>query len=235
VNFHYLVTGMIKSLDLSVADFICVTSRLQPRYYTISSSSTKHPKHLHMTVSVIEGKNKESGRTFEGVCSKHLQKAMKCTVFVKGSSFALPKDNKTPIVMIGPGTGIAPMRALLQERECRGGGGENILYFGCKNRTMDYLYQDELEGFESRKVLTKLYLAFSREQKHKVYVQNMMEDNQEELWNMIQAGAHFYVCGATNMGKSVVDVLKKIGEKKGQPDITKKMQDEGRLVQELWA
>jgi NADPH-ferrihemoprotein reductase len=235
VNFHFLVTKMIKSLNLTVAEFISVTSRLQPRYYTISSSSTKHPTSVHMTVSVIEGTNSASKRPFFGVCSKFLQEAANCTVFIKSSSFVLPKDNKVPIVMIGPGTGIAPMRALLQEREARGGGGENILYFGCKNRTQDYLYKDELEAFKDSGVLTKLYLAFSREQKEKVYVQNLMEQNEEELWSMIEAGAYFYVCGATNMGKSVVDVLKNIGDKKGKPDITREMSDKGRLVQELWA
>ena len=225
---------MIKSLELSVAELIAVTSRLQPRYYTISSSSTLHPKSVHMTVAVLEGKS-STGREYSGVCSKFLQEASKATIFVKESSFKLPSDNKTPVVMIGPGTGIAPMRALLQEREARGGAGENILYFGCKNRAMDYLYQEELEGFVSRGVLNKLHLAFSREQKHKVYVQNLMEQNAGELWNMVEAGAFFYICGATAMGKSVVDVLKGIGEKNSRPDLVKELQKENRLVQELWA
>ncbi|GMI57754.1 hypothetical protein TeGR_g12073 [Tetraparma gracilis] len=126
VNFHHLATSMVKSLSLTVPDFVAVTSRLQPRYYTISSSSTKHPTALHMTVSVIEGKNALTGRPFAGVCSKHLQEATKCDVFVKESTFKLPEDNKTPVVMIGPGTGIAPMRALLQEvrAQASGAGGK---------------------------------------------------------------------------------------------------------------
>jgi NADPH-ferrihemoprotein reductase len=224
-------------------------------------------------VSVID-QPKPDGGVFRGVCSSFLQALEppvtngggkrldesgsrrgawpSCRVFVRPSSFRLPKDPKTPIVMIGPGTGIAPMRALLQERahqrENAGEGGENVLYFGCKNREKDFLYREELEAFQTSGVLTKLHLAFSRENpKKKVYVQHLMKEreNAAELWDLVNSrGAHLYVCGGTSMGTDVGKALAEVVGKLGGRDLAKsgaadafvaKMKEEGRYVQELWS
>ena len=155
-----------------------------------------------------------------------------CKIFCRASTFRLPKDSSTPVILIGPGTGIAPMRALLQERQCTGATGENYMYFGCKNRTDDYLYRDELEAYEKDKTITSLRLAFSREQKNKVYVQHLLKEDSVLLKKLVlEQNAHIYICGATMMGADVVKVLKEVvGE-----DLVKKMSGEGKLVQELWA
>ena len=169
-----------------------------------------------MTVSVIKEKN-DDGSIFSGVCSNHLANAGECRIFVRPSTFRLPKSVATPIIMIGPGTGVAPMRALLQEREFQAKEGKedgkkmnNVLYFGSKNRKLDYLYADEFAEFEKNGTLSSLHLAFSREQKDKIYVQHLLAKNGKETWDLIEAGAYIYICGGTSMGKDVVKELGKI-------------------------
>lgn len=149
--------------------------------------------------------------------------------------------------MIGPGTGIAPMRALLQEREHQKtqqklNVGSNILYFGCKKRNLDFIYKDELEKYEKDGILDQMYLAFSREQTEKVYVQHLLAKNSKETWDLIDAkGAYVYVCGGVKMGADVTEALRKIVAEYGQrssDDAKKyieKMTSTGRFVQELWA
>src|SRR3546814_390722 len=126
-----------------------------------------------------------NGGKFYGVCSSYVQRLRSgvdtCRVFIRESSFRLPRNPATPVVMVGPGTGIAPMRALLQERRFQrtvqnASTGENILFFGCKNRELDFIYRDELEQFQDDGTLTTTHLAFSREQSHKVYVQHLMRN-----------------------------------------------------------
>jgi NADPH-ferrihemoprotein reductase len=148
--------------------------------------------------------------------------------------------------MIGPGTGVAPMRAFLQERshQKRKGTktGANILYFGCKKAEWDYLYQDEMEGWQNDGTLDELHIAFSRAQTHKVYVQHLLQQNSQETWDLIeQQNAYIYVCGAVQMGHDVGEVLQKIvtehsdrttGQAKAYMS---KLAEQGRYVQELWA
>jgi NADPH-ferrihemoprotein reductase len=150
--------------------------------------------------------------------------------------------------MIGPGTGIAPMRAILQERSHwrkalpTKDHGPNILYFGCKNRSTDYIYRNELESFQNEGTLTELHLAFSREQDHKVYVQHLLSNRSAQTWKLIHDDkAHIFVCGAVSMGASVVHTLQDIIVDHGKMSREEakvyfdKMTLEGRFVQELWS
>jgi NADPH-ferrihemoprotein reductase len=238
------------SLSIPLEHLIPVSRRLLPRYFTISSSSSVQPNSVHLTAAVTEH-NRRDGSLFKGVCSTHLagQKPGKDTirVFSRPSSFRLPKDSSRPIIMIGPGTGVAPMRGLLQERGYQKSikketVGPNLLYFGCKNSSLDYLYADELKGFLDEGVLDKLYVAFSRVQKEKVYVQHLLAKNAKETWNLIDAeSASIYVCGGVKMGHDVTEALKVILSTEGRmsladaKDYLGKLASDGRFVQELWA
>ena len=132
--------------------------------------------------------------------------------------------------MVGPGTGIAPMRALMQERVKRSASGRNILFFGCRRKSEDWLYRSEMEGWVDVGKM-ELFTAFSREQKEKVYVQNIIAKEAKMVGELVKGGAWVYVCGATAMGADVVKAVKDIvGAEK-----VRKMQEEGKFIQELWA
>ena len=259
--------GELSSCKVPLADFLHIVPFVQPRYYTISSSSSVHPHRVHITVSVTQFKSAQ-GRAVKGLCSGYLQKlvpgvsaaAPACRVFVRPSTFRLPKQLSTPVVMIGPGTGLAPMRALLQDRQWQGehqtngngnghgnghgvpAAGKNTLYFGCQKRSVDFIYRDEMEAYQASGVLSSLQLAFSREQEQKVYVQHLIRaaDNAKEMVADLDQGAYVFVCGATNMGTdvmaAVVDVLveHKGLSKEAAADAVKDLQKQGRYVQELW-
>lgn len=244
-----LFQNELSSCQIPLADLLHILPHMQPRYYTISSSSSRYPGVVHITVSITEYKT-EKGTMFKGVTSAYIQNLVpnqsKCRIFVRPSSFRLPKKLSTPIVMIGPGTGIAPMRALLQEREEQGNkrnaSSTNILYFGCQSIKKDYIYREELESFQQRKILTQLELAFSRDQREKVYVQHLLQ-RQEDATSLVanlDQGAYVYVCGATNMGNDVMEAIvtilqqKKTISKSEAENYLKRLQNNGRYVQELW-
>jgi NADPH-ferrihemoprotein reductase len=238
------------SLSIPLEHFVSVCHLLLPRFYTIASSSSVHPKSVHLS-SVVTKEKKTDGTLFHGVCSTHLAMLQPgnhtVRVFNRPSTFRLPTDTKRPIIMIGPGTGIAPMRALLQERQYqktieKQTIGLNVLYFGCKARNLDYLYQVELEKFQTDGILDQIHLAFSREQTKKVYVQHLLSQNAKETWNLLDhEKAHVYVCGGVKMGHDVTEAIKETLVAEGQMsfDAAKvylaKMASEGRFVQELWA
>ena len=244
-----LFQNELSSCQIPLVDFLHILPPIQPRYYTISSSSSRYPGVVHITVSITEYAT-ENGNIFKGLTSAYIQNLLpsqsKCRIFVRPSSFRLPKKLSTPIVMIGPGTGIAPMRALLQEREEQGNkkntNSTNILYFGCQSIKKDYIYRDELESFQERKTLTQLKLAFSRDQRQKVYVQHLLQrqDDASSLLANLDQGAHVYVCGATNMGTDVMEAITTIIQKgkkmskSGADNYLKELQNNGRYVQELW-
>ncbi len=254
VGIADIVTRLCTSLACPLEHFILVCPRLQPRYYTISSSSIVYPSTIHITLAVLETEKKvagagEGGGVFRGLCSSYLSGLRNgdlIRAFVRESTFRLPKQVGRPVIMFGPGTGIAPMRAILQERSCgRKNGAEhgaNILYFGCKNRTMDYIYRDELELLQDEGTLTELHLAFSREQTHKVYVQNLLAQRASETWRLIHDEmASIYVCGAVKMGADVDHTLQDIISEQAGMSREKakayldKMAVSGRFVQELWS
>lgn len=244
-----IISKLCPSIEIPLEHFLSICPRLQPRYYTISSSSTVHPTTIHLTVSVLKKKRRD-GSSFEGVCSNYLSvitDTAPIRVFTRDSTFRLPADTTKPIVMIGPGTGIAPMRALLQERAHQKNVlnlpvGENVLYFGCKNRDQDFIYSDELDASQKEGTLTKMHLAFSREQDKKVYVQQLLAKNSKETWDLVNdQGAYIYVCGGVKMGQDVSETLRKIIGEHGNRSTTdakkylEQMASAGRFVQELWA
>eukprot|EP00977_Amphora_coffeiformis_P000812 scaffold175_cov177-Amphora_coffeaeformis.AAC.14 len=233
------------SIAMPLEHFVDLCPRMQPRFFTISSSSSVYPQSVHLTVAVTR-QQRADGTLFEGVCSTHLAKQQPKTdqirVFVRPSTFRLPKDTSKPILMIGPGTGVAPMRALLQERAHQRAKGANILYFGCREAKLDFLYQGEFEEWKAKGTLTELHTAFSRAQAKKVYVQHLLQQNAESTWKLLEEqGAYVYVCGAVQMGHDVGETLQQIVALHGGRNPTQakaylsKLAQEGRYVQELWA
>eukprot|EP00611_Tribonema_gayanum_P027839 TRINITY_DN699_c0_g1_i2.p2 TRINITY_DN699_c0_g1~~TRINITY_DN699_c0_g1_i2.p2 ORF type:complete len:269 (-),score=115.23 TRINITY_DN699_c0_g1_i2:336-1142(-) len=161
---------------------------------------------------------------------------------VRASTFRLPADDSVPIILVGPGTGIAPMRALLQERRHRRARGAAVLYFGCRSAQRDYLYRAELEAFLADGTLTALRTAFSRDQAAKVYVQDRLREHGAEAWRLLRdGGAHVYVCGGTAMGADVAAAFADVAKDAGGLDdadakaFMQRLHAEGRYVQELWS
>lgn len=201
---------------------------LQPRLYSIASSQKAHPTQVHLTVGVV--RYDLHNRTRRGVASTFLAEregggdelapGQTVGVFVHPSPhFKVPADPNAPIIMTGPGTGIAPFRAFLQERRATGAPGKNWLLFGDQRRETDFLYREELEAFVADGTLTRLDVAFSRDQQQKIYVQDRMIEAAPELWQWLEAGAYFYVCGdAKRMAKDVHAALLKIIQEQGRMD-----------------
>lgn len=197
-----------------VADLVASLARLQPRLYSISSSLRAHPREVHLTVGVVRFESR--GRWRNGVASHFL--GVRCLpgdevpVYVQPSPrFRLPSDPNTPVIMVGPGTGIAPFRAFLEERKALGLTSPAWLLFGNQHFEYDFLYRDELSRFLDSGALTKLDLAFSRDQAEKIYVQTKMLENGADLWRWLEEGAHFYVCGdAKRMAADVDDALRTV-------------------------
>ena len=203
----------------SLAAFIAALKKIQPRLYSISSSPKAHPVQVHLTVGAV--RYEANGRKRKGVCSMFLaERAMavgKAGVFVhSNSNFRLPADGTKPVIMCGPGTGVAPFRAFLEERRATGATGKNWLFFGDQRSSTDFLYRDELLGMQQDGHLTRLDLAWSRDQTEKIYVQQRMIEQAAELFAWLEAGACFYVCGdASRMAKDVDAALHKVIELAG--------------------
>ncbi|CAN5505120.1 sulfite reductase flavoprotein subunit alpha [soil metagenome] len=197
--------------ELSLEEFVGLLKPLQHRAYSISSSSLAHPDHIHLTVASVRYQN--TGRMRGGVCSTFLaDRGATAKIFLQpNKAFRVPGDDSVPMIMVGPGTGIAPFRAFLQERERRGAAGPNWLFFGDQHQADDYIYADELVGWSSSGLLNRLDLAFSRDQPEKIYVQTRMLEQGKELFAWLQDGGHFYVCGdATRMAKDVDAALHEV-------------------------
>ena len=189
---------------------------LRPRLYSISSSLKKHPNEVHLTLGVVRYNRDGSERKRKGVASTFLAErcvaGQKVGVFVHQShGFKPPQDPNAPLIMVGPGTGIAPFRAFLEEREMLGCNGKNWLFFGDQRASTDFLYQNEMENWVSSGLLTQLELAWSRDGANKVYVQHKMLEHGAKLWRWLDEGGHFAVCGdASRMAKDVDAALHKI-------------------------
>jgi sulfite reductase (NADPH) flavoprotein alpha-component len=205
------------SVTFEPADFVSHLKKLQPRLYSISSSLNAFPNEVHLTVAAV--RYESFGRQRKGVCSTFLadRATSDVPVFVHVSKgFRLPASGDTPIIMVGPGTGIAPFRAFLHDRKATGAKGRNWLFFGDQKANTDFLYREELEAMLADGHLTRLDTAFSRDQAEKIYVQQRMAENAAELWTWLEAGAHFYVCGdASRMAKDVDAALHKVLETAG--------------------
>lgn len=192
---------------------------LMPRLYSIASSQAEVDEEVHLTVATVEFE--QHGFTHQGGASgflgHRLEEGQEVKVYVESNqNFRLPENGDTPVIMIGPGTGIAPFRAFMQEREAQEAEGKNWLFFGNPNFTQDFLYQVEWQRFLKEGVLDKISLAFSRDQKEKIYVQHRILEEGEQVFAWLEAGAHVYVCGDANrMAKDVNDALVAVVAKYG--------------------
>ncbi|MFY8275472.1 assimilatory sulfite reductase (NADPH) flavoprotein subunit [Pseudoalteromonas sp. SSDWG2] len=195
--------------------------KVQPRLYSIASSQAEVEDEVHLTVGVVEFDS--FGQSHLGGCSGYLgrfaDEGAQVKVFTEhNDNFRLPVDDSTPVIMIGPGTGIAPFRAFLQEREAREAQGKNWLFFGNPHFTQDFLYQTEIQGYLKSGLLTQVDVAWSRDQAQKVYVQDRILEQGEQVYAWLEQGAHVYICGDANrMAKDVhqalIDVIKEFGAK----------------------
>ncbi|HHQ4913906.1 assimilatory sulfite reductase (NADPH) flavoprotein subunit [Aeromonas veronii] len=185
---------------------------LTPRLYSIASAQSEVEEEVHLTVGVVRYPQ-EDGTVRSGAASSYLADRLiedgEVRVFVEhNDNFRLPQNPDTPVIMVGPGTGIAPFRAFMQEREAQGAEGKNWLFFGNPHFTQDFLYQVEWQRYVKSGLLSKISLAFSRDQANKIYVQDRLREAGLELYQWLEAGAHFYVCGDANkMAKDVQEAL----------------------------
>jgi sulfite reductase (NADPH) flavoprotein alpha-component len=208
----------MSTVTVSAADFMGALKKLQPRLYSISSSPKRFPTQVQTTVSTV--RYTHEGRRRKGVSSTFLaDRATEADIpiFIQTAAhFRPPKDFDAPMIMVGPGTGIAPFRAFLQERQETGARGRNWLFFGEQTAANDFYYRDEIEAWTAAGHLTRLDLAFSRDQSEKIYVQHRMIENGAELWRWLENGAYFFVCGdASRMAKDVDAALTAVIQKHG--------------------
>ncbi|OAH96779.1 sulfite reductase subunit alpha [Methylomonas methanica] len=208
-------------VEFSAAEFLRLLKPLQHRAYSISSSGKKHPDSVHLTVASV--RYDAHGRQHKGVCSTYLADLVNEETdvrifFTPNNNFRVPADDSLPMIMVGPGTGIAPFRAFLQEREFRKAPGKNWLFFGDRNASTDFIYRDEIEAMQANGLLTKLDLAFSRDQAEKIYVQDRMKEHGAELYAWLEQGGYFFVCGdayrmAKDVDQALHDVIREHGKK----------------------
>ncbi len=230
-------------ISLSVEELVGLLKPLQHRAYSISSSSKQHPDSVHLTIASV--RYNSHGRDHGGVASCFLADRvgdqLSKVFMTPNKSFRVPSNNDVPMVMVGPGTGIAPFRAFLQEREAIGAKGMNWLFFGDQHAATDFIYKDELSAMQSSGILNRLDLAFSRDQAQKIYVQTRMQEQSKDLFAALEEGGHFYVCGdATRMAKDVDTALHTMIAKEGglsldaAKDYVNKMKKEKRYVRDVY-
>ena len=208
-----------QSVDAPLQEICAQFGPLLPRFYSVASSLSHCKDEVHLTVALFTFTHQEEQRYGVGshfLCHLASLNETPIPVYVQPAGhFTLPTDGDVPIIMVGPGTGVAPFRAFLQERIAEGAKGKNWLFFGERNRKSDYFYEEEFERFKSDGKL-RLDLAFSRDQDAKIYVQHRMEENAKDLWEWLQDGAYFYVCGdAHRMAKDVEHTLQRIVQTQG--------------------
>jgi sulfite reductase (NADPH) flavoprotein alpha-component len=201
-----------------LADLLSALPSLKPRLYSIASSPRVDPDRVELCVGVVRDSRRDRWR--DGVASCHLAfRADEASIYVQQSHFRLPTNPETPIIMVGPGTGIAPFRAFLQDRAALGIKGNSWLFFGDRHARHDFLYRDELLGWQNDGTLERLSLAWSRDGATKDYVQHRMREHAAELWRWLERGAYFYVCGdASRMARDVDAALKEVAMGEGGMD-----------------
>lgn len=223
---EYLVPRQI--VDIAIDYPVAITAQqlvdacrpLTARLYSIASSQAEVEDEVHLTVALVEyeahGFIHQGGAS--GYLSKRLEEGAAVKVYVENNdNFRLPADPNTPVIMVGPGTGIAPFRAFMQERDAQGAEGKNWLFFGNPNFTQDFLYQTEWQGYVKSGLLSKVSLAFSRDQAEKIYVQHRLVEQGAQVFEWLEQGAHFYVCGdANHMAKDVEQALLDIYQTHGK-------------------
>ena len=206
-------------MSFTAEEFLPLANKIAPRLYSIASSPKAHPGEVHLTVAVVNYHT--HGRIKYGLASGFLAHVQaphvpELPVYIQATKhFHMPPPD-AKMIMVGPGTGIAPFRSFLEEREIEGAKGENWLFFGDQKRKCDFLYEEEFAEFERKGILHRLHTAFSRDQEQKIYVQDRMRENGAELWKWLQEGAYFYVCGdAKRMAKDVHQALIDIAQQHG--------------------
>jgi sulfite reductase (NADPH) flavoprotein alpha-component len=218
--------------------------KLPPRLYSIASSPKAHPGEVHLTVGVV--RYDSNGRERKGVCSTYLadriEEGSAIDVFVTPNKhFKVPANPDAPLIMVGPGTGIAPFRAFIEERQATEAKGKNWLIFGDQHYLTDFLYQTEWQSYLEDGVLTKLDVAFSRDQAEKIYVQDRMRENAKELYAWLEEGASFCVCGdASRMAHDVDQALHDVIAQEGNmsvaaaADYVKQLKADKRYVRDVY-
>src|SRR6201987_3411178 len=232
------------SVRFTPEEFVGLLSKLQPRLYSVASSLKAFPAQVHLIVDVV--RYESNGRMRKGVASSFLaERADEVPVPVFPSNakhFHLPENPDTPIIMVGPGTGVAPFRAYLQERQVAGAKGKNWLFFGAQHESCDFAYGDEFTAYVKQGLLARLDCAWSRDQAQKVYVQHKMAEHAAEIWKWIDAdGAYFFVCGdARRMAKDVDATLRKIVQEQGGKNVeqaneyVEKLKNEKRYKRDVY-
>ncbi len=229
---------------LTAQEFCACLRPMQPRLYSIASSQAAYPDELHLLVAVVE--YQVNGKMRQGIASSYLAERVKVgdriPIYIETNKhFRLPKDPNAPIIMIGPGTGVAPFRAFLQEREVSGAKGENWLFFGERRFRTDFLYQVEWQKWLKSGLLTRMDVAFSRDGPEKTYVQHRMLEQARELYAWLEEGAYFYVCGdASRMAQDVHQALIEVVQKQGgysrerAEEYVKALQQEKRYLKDVY-
>ena len=201
------------------SELVGMLPKLSPRLYSISSSPAAHAGEIHTTVAVVRynAHNRERGGVCSTLFADRASVSDRLPIYIQpNKKFRLPQESAAPIIMIGPGTGVAPFRGFLHERRALGAKGRNWLFFGGRSASEDYLYREELEAMRDDGHLTRLDTAFSRDQEHKIYVQDRMSEQAPLFWSWLQDGASVYVCGdASRMAKDVHETILNIVEKQG--------------------
>lgn len=231
-------------IEFSAAEFMGLLKPLQHRAYSISSSSKPFPETVHLTVASV--RYESHGRQHKGVCSTFLADLVNDNTdvrcfFTPNKVFRVPADNNLPMIMVGPGTGIAPFRAFLQERKARHATGKNWLFFGDRNAATDFIYREELEAMQAEGLLNKLDLAFSRDQAEKIYVQDRMREHGAELFRWLEQGGYFFVCGdayrmAKDVDQALHDVIAEHGKLSEQQavDYVNQLKKDKRYVRDVY-
>lgn len=237
--------ALAQGAQITATEFIETLNPLNPRLYSIASSMRAVGEEVHLTVGKVV--YERGGRTRTGAASgmlaerTHVGESVRVFVAPNHGGFTVPRDPKKAMIMVGPGTGIAPFMSFLQERSITGAAGKNWLLFGDQHSATDFLYEEELRRYQSSGLLTRMDTAFSRDDSRKVYVQDRMLENAAEFWRWLQEGAHFYVCGdASRMAADVDRTLKMIVSKEGSMseksagDYVKSLASDARYVRDVY-
>ena len=201
----------IAKADVDAQTFVDALRKITPRLYSIASAQAEVEEEVHLTVGLVNfdanGESRTGGAS--GFLANRLEEGQKVRVFVEhNDNFRLPQSDDTPVIMIGPGTGVAPFRAFMQEREARDASGDNWMFFGDQTFTQDFLYQVEWQNYLKSGLLTRMDVAFSRDQAQKIYVQDRLKEQASEVFAWLERGAHLYICGDANrMAKDVHQTL----------------------------
>ncbi|MGE5703551.1 MAG: sulfite reductase subunit alpha [Clostridia bacterium] len=228
----------------SAQEIVSLLRKMPPRLYSIASSISANPEEVHLTIGAV--RYMTHGRERKGVCSvlcaERLQEGDTLPIFIQANKhFNLPESQEKDIIMVGPGTGIAPFRSFIQERAVKNAPGRAWLFFGDQHSATDFLYQNELENYQKDGVLTRLETAFSRDTEQKVYVQHKMLENGKELFAWLENGAYFYVCGdkqymAKDVHNALLDIIEKEGSmtREAAEAYLNEMQEQGRYQRDVY-